>query len=94
MQGQEHRAIAQGGGGQVGLEGRQAEEADLHPALADGGVLLQRPGQQRHQGRAGRQGGGEPAAGQQAEPLAEQPLGGLVHGDQGALRVDDQGGFR
>ena len=93
-QGQQHRAVAQGRRGAVGLEGREAEKTDLHAAFANLGLFLDRAVQERDQGRARREGRTEPAAGQEAEALAEQRLCGLVHGHQGAGVVDHHGRVR
>ena len=90
-EGQQHRAVAQRRGRAVGLEGRQAEEADLHAAFAHLGLLLQGAVQQGNQRRTWRQGGAEAAAGQQAQALAEQGLGSFIDGHQGAGGVDHHG---
>jgi hypothetical protein len=63
---QHHRAVAQRRGRPVRLERRQAEEGDLHAALAHPRPLRDGPVQQGHQRRAWRQGGGEVAAAEQA----------------------------
>jgi hypothetical protein len=93
VEGQQDRAVAERGRGPVRLEGRMAEEADLHAALPDADALLHSPVQQGDQGRSRRQRSTEPAAHQEPEALAEQGLCGLVHGHQGAGRIDDERRF-
>jgi hypothetical protein len=91
VQAQQHRPVPQRRGRAIGLEGRMAEEGDLHAALAHRAVLGQRPVDQRDERRVGRQGGPEATARQERQPLAEQRLRGLVHRHQRAFLVDHHG---
>src|SRR5438128_477092 len=64
---QQHRSIAERGRRAICLEGRQAEQIELDAAFTHPGVVLDGPGQERDQRRTRRQGGSEPAAGEQAQ---------------------------
>ena len=93
METEDDAAVAQRRGGAVGLEGRQAEKADLDAAFADGTALFYGALDQRDERRARRQGRHEATFGQEAEALAEQGFGRLVHRDERAVRADHHGRF-
>ncbi len=90
LQGQEHRAIRQGGGDQVSLEGPLSGEGELDVPFPGRGRRLHRPCDQGVDLLSARQGVLELRARQKAQALSEQGLGRLVGGAQLPARADDQ----